>query len=859
MAGLLGVIVIGLFHKSLNPDYVVFSNDGPLGAQVSERRAMPGPMTGFWNPLNWAGYAGPTASPHFTNMMVWLLGPVGWAKFYVPLAQVLLGLSAAFFLRQVGLTFAAACLGGLAAALNSEFLSTACWGLPTWCMSFAFAYLAIGALANASARYRWLRVILAGAATGMCVMEGYDVGAIFSLAVAAFAAYQALAIDRSAMGIRVTKGVATTALVAAFAGLVAAHTVTTLVGTQVKGVVGMEQDAETKALRWASATQWSLPKQEVLSVAVPGLYGYRMDTREGGNYWGRIGRAPNWNGDPRSARFVGSGFYCGVFVVVIALWAALQALRGEKSVFSGNERRWIWFWSGLALISTLLAFGKFAPFYKVIYALPFFSTIRNPVKFMHVLSWALVVLFAYGVHGLIGAYVSRAKAGAATGSGWRSLCAFDRRWIVGTVVVFIVAGAAWMVFRGAKARFEAFLETEAIGPGLASQVATSSIGAVGMFVGLLLVAVLLVALMLTGRFRGIGPGWTAVVLGVCVVIDLGQAAKPWIVHVDYKKKYASNAVMDFLRDKPYEHRAIGLPFEAPGELGLVRQLYTIEWAQHHFQYYNIQSLDVVQMSRPPRDIARFDAEFPFQPVSEDAIHKMPRRWELTNTRYLIGPAGFLDVLNTQLDPGKERFSLALLFNIVPKAGVREVVGLEDLTVVPSDSGPYALIEFSGALPRAKLYTQWQVETNLDAVYSQLADPSFDPASMVVVSGEVPSSPVGVTNGPPAEVEIISYGPKRVELQAEAQAPAILLLNDKHDPNWKVTVDGTPVDLLLCNAVMRGVYLEPGKHRVEFAFKPSLNALYVTVSAMLGSVGLLCFVTVTRLRMRDNQGAGRAAA
>ena len=39
---------------------------------------------------------------------------------------------------------------------------------------------------------------------------------------------------------------------------------------------------------------------------------------------------------------------------------------------------------------------------------------------------------------------------------------------------------------------------------------------------------------------------------------------------------------------------------------MVRHLYRIEWAQHHFPYYNIQSLDKIQMSRMPADLAAYE-------------------------------------------------------------------------------------------------------------------------------------------------------------------------------------------------------------------------------------------------------------
>ena len=51
-----------------------------------------------------------------------------------------------------------------------------------------------------------------------------------------------------------------------------------LVGTNITGVAGTAQDAETKAAHWDWATQWSLPKVETFGLLVPGLFGYKMDT-----------------------------------------------------------------------------------------------------------------------------------------------------------------------------------------------------------------------------------------------------------------------------------------------------------------------------------------------------------------------------------------------------------------------------------------------------------------------------------------------------------------------------------------------------------------------------------------------------
>ena len=180
-------------------------------------------------------------------------------------------------------------LGGLAAALNSDFFSTACWGVASQPLSFGLDFLALAALADETSPRRWLRVALAGFAVGMGVMEAFDIGAIFSVVVAAFVVFQALAGEGTAPR-RLAAGVARLAVVVVCAAFIAISAVSRLVGTQIKGVAGMGQDAESKAQRWDEATMWSLPKAETLSLVVPGLFGFRMDTPEGGNYWGRMGR-----------------------------------------------------------------------------------------------------------------------------------------------------------------------------------------------------------------------------------------------------------------------------------------------------------------------------------------------------------------------------------------------------------------------------------------------------------------------------------------------------------------------------------------------------------------------------------------
>jgi uncharacterized membrane protein YfhO len=139
-----------------------------------------------------------------------------------------------------------------------------------------------------------------------------------------------------------------------------------------------------------------------------------------------------------------------------------------------------------------------------------------------------------------------------------------------------------------------------------------------------------------------------------------------------------------------------------------------------------------------------------------------------------------------------------------------------------------------------------VVTNDEAALKQLPDPAFDPFQTVLVGNEISPPP---TNNPAntnaGSVQITDYHPKRIQLSAKAEAPAVLLLNDKFNPNWKVLVNGQEKPLLRCNYLMRGVQLDQGEHKVEFRFQPPLTTLYISLAAIGIGLAVCAFVALGR--------------
>ncbi len=621
-----------------------------------------------------------------------------------------------------------------------------------------------------------------------------------------------------------------------------------------------------------------LPLPSVSPVKASGLTRFELQKKISEVYAGSPASGATIEyANPRSfQRHTGRGFYFGLLVVIVGLWAAFQSFRKDASVFTLVERKLIWFWTIVSIIGLVLAHGKFSPlagvYYWIYCILPYSSSVRSPEKFLHVMNFAVLILFGYGINGIHRRYLATTFSNIPMGSRlknwWAKAPVFDRRWVIGSGVAVIIAVIGALTYFAMRGAVEQYLQDIQFDKNLAEAVSARSLEQVAWFVLFLAADCAILLLIFSGAFAGRRAVWGGVLLGVLLVGDLVHADKPYIVFWNYKQKYETDgpdAIVKFLANKPYEHRVANLPFEVPSQFTWFEQLYNIEWVQQLFPYYNVQTLDIAQLSRPPLNLEAFNfsAALPGTPP-------WTRMWELTNTRYLLGPAGYLDVMNSQLDPAQRRFQIVATFKVAPKPGIENPVDLSQLTAVPSPQGEYALFEFKGALPRVKLYSNWETNTPEDIknfttnglgslalelfkmtgtnsflTLKKEMSPTFDPGRTVLVDDPVPSpSASSSTNQNGGEVEFVSYQSTDIKLKANAPTSTVLLLNDRYDPTWRVSVDGKPAELLHCNYVMRGVYLPPGQHDVEFKFSQDVRMLYVNVAAILLGCALLGYAMVT---------------
>ncbi len=190
-----------------------------------------------------------------------------------------------------------------------------------------------------------------------------------------------------------------------------------------------------------------------------------------------------------------------------------------------------------------------------------------------------------------------------------------------------------------------------------------------------------------------------------------------------------------------------------------------------------------------------------------------RRWQeyLDNFNLL---SGMPDILNVKyLVLAKDQFEqdktgLAAKYRPVYTTPTGLVV-LENPTVLPKAwLAPVAL----------------QVEKP-EEMLGALQSPQFNPRTMALV--ETPP-PIPVARDPkwnaPAEAagqaRVTRYEAERIDVDAAVKLNSMLVLGEKYYKGWKATVDGKAAEIYPVDHVLRGIYLTPGSHKVEFVFDPT---------------------------------------
>ncbi len=160
-------------------------------------------------------------------------------------------------------------------------------------------------------------------------------------------------------------------------------------------------------------------------------------------------------------------------------------------------------------------------------------------------------------------------------------------------------------------------------------------------------------------------------------------------------------------------------------------------------------------------------------------------------------------------------------------------------------GPDARVYVNeGALDRAFLVFRARCADDAEAL-RLLRGRALDPRAEVVLAG-CATPPAAGPPGARRAVTITAAAPARVDLVADSDAPALLVVTDTWFPGWRARVDGRPAELLRADHAFRAVALPAGRHAIELRFVPRSVAVGAAVSAA-AALGVLLLVAIPARR------------
>ncbi len=728
-----------------------------------------------------------------------LLPPLVAHPWHYILDTLLLVLSAAYYLGGRGCRGVSACLPAVALGASGYAFSLISAGHRGVFDMLPYAVFIFGLIDRALERRSWLDFAMIGACATWGLSAQPDIMGLFLLLAGAYGCFRLIRVWQ--------RGQTLPLLRRCLLGGILASTIFCLggmgfFGNLFRNIVPAREtmQAQTAADKWEFCTNWSMPPEEILEFVAPGVFGIETgDPRA--PYWGRVGRSLGWDPTrPGLMNLKQHTVYLGVIQLLIGAygvaWAVSRRRRDGLMVESQEpspalSRPDVLFWAATFVITVLLALGRYFPLYRLFFLLPYAQKIRAPIKFIHLSELALCVLFAAG----LAAYLRDARAAE---SGTRPPLRRRSFWIgaLGAGLCLGLAAIRWL-FAGGMAGYWRELGLEAYAPVLREAMRG------GLTHGMVLsglVAAVCLANAFAGRQRQRIALYGMGLLTMAVFADLVLVGKPYVRTRDVAGFYAPSPLMTRLREEKTLGR-VSYPVSSFRTTQnplwctfCVNGIYPVEPAQGH----------------PVPDS--------YRELFNALQGNTPRLWQLSSTRYVIGPSSSLAALKQDT-----RFEGVTGFDALMDGRIEER---------PLGQGNHTVYRFKDGLPRAQLYHQWE-SVDATTALARLADAAWDPARMVLVED---ASGSHTAQRAPSPVELEVYGRTRIVVRTDAPEEGILLVTDQYDPDWHVTVDGRSADLLRANGIMLAVGVPAGRHKVVFTYHPFALPFGLSLAVCVGLLG-----------------------
>ncbi len=550
-------------------------------------------------------------------------------------------------------------------------------------------------------------------------------------------------------------------------------------------------DKQSEQQKWIFATNWSLPPSELVELIAPCLLGYQSGDKRV-PYWGQLGRSHGWaqhrQGFPN---FRQHAIYLGALPLSLAAIAIVMAFlaRRRSETKGGGDRACsegpeyladVPFWMTVGIIGLLLSFGRYAPFYRLFYSLPYMSLLRAPVKFIRLVELSVAILAGLGLTALVTKVTlpkktARIRRGAAIAGGLLALLAALTALIISLRSDLLVPSLTHFNAASYAPRFAAHM----------SRAFLHALMGFGLFAGL---AFLLYR-------EKIGSGTACAVITVAIGIDLASVNRHFITAMDIAPWYRPNLVMEeVLNNMP--HGAALANHATPRN--------SRHWFSGSLLYAGIR---------------------PSTPTSEDELRDLLRHangditrfWQVAGAGYALIPASWSRSIDRTLCDRVAWLDIGQ-GTVATTSAREEAVEFMRLNPLP---------------PYAQLHAQWRTLPADEAKAALFRHPPHSREAIVVSDRELASTSAS-NNDSKGEVRVRSsrFRNGALATRIEVDLPSSMLLTIRETPNSNLVafVDGKPHETVEAEYRHIGLILEAGKHvivlrsRRSHGFMTGLNLL-----------------------------------
>ncbi len=539
-------------------------------------------------------------------------------------------------------------------------------------------------------------------------------------------------------------------------------------------------------------TIWSMHPVQMLNTIVPNLFGNLYT----------IGNALSWGESfthGREAYLV--SYFLGTVTVVLALLAPFSRRRNLVVILAGT-----------LCASVFLALGRFNPAYGWLFEhVPLMRLGRYPSKYMLLGTLAVSLLAAVGLEVLAGCWKegrhTRVRVGAV------ALLA---------LVAAALFGSAWLFWRSNPSQLEAILRAQ-VDPQLG---AAKDYGAIvshlldsirtsGLF---LLLSGLVLATAALGRLTSAGPRVMLLLLAA-ELLPANLSLSPLMSDADVSFIPEVNR---FIAD-----RGPRQPFRVMSPA-------------------TVRPLPSIQLVTPNRSLAWLTLFY--------QMSGQPMGGIVNGIQYSLDST--VDYLNTS-----ESDELAKVCAVRPEAGRLNLMqrlntpmilalgpvhnpACETVTSFDTRSNyPVYLYWLSQTAPRAYFVAGSEMAPSPNEALRAFVRPDFDYAGSVILEGAGPANPSPRRDA--GQVRFEAYENQRIAFEVDCSTAGHLVLLDSYYPGWRVRVDGQESPLLRANYAFRAVALGPGRHRVEFRYRPVW--FYAGLAVSCASLAVWLFLLLRRRR------------